>query len=102
MAPAGTLPTRPRPEQGCPVEARTLDRAPGLPPGYRVSADTVECWRNWASGWQRDQAGDGMYLFRYTQQRGWRVHASGSSFDCAELGIPKDPDDPPPFCTYGN
>ncbi|MFC0031533.1 hypothetical protein ACFFMM_18610 [Micromonospora chaiyaphumensis] len=93
--------TSERPEGGCPVTAATLDRVPGLPGGYRIAADTVDCWKGWATGWDRNQQGDGMYLFRYSTSQGWRVHGQGSAFDCATLGIPKDPDDPPPFCSFG-
>jgi hypothetical protein len=97
-----TSPSRPaseRPDDGCPVTAATLDRVPGLPDGYRITPDTVECWKDWATGWDRNQEGDGMYLFRYSPSGGWRIHGQGSAFDCATLGIPKDPDDPPPFCS---
>ncbi|MFE9914662.1 hypothetical protein ACFYPG_05825 [Micromonospora sp. NPDC005553] len=75
---------------------------PGLPHGDRITPDTVGCWRGWAFGWNRDQQGDGMYLFRYTASQGWRIHGQGSAFDCGDLGIEKDPDDPPPFCSWRN
>ncbi|MFE9691445.1 hypothetical protein [Micromonospora sp. NPDC005806] len=94
-----TTATSERPDGGCPVTAASLDRVPGLSDGYRISPDTVECWKGWATGWDRNQQGDGMYLFRYSPSRGWRIHGQGSAFDCATLGIPKDPDDPPPFCS---
>jgi hypothetical protein len=84
---------------GCPVTATTLNRVPGLPDGYRITPDTVRCWKDWASGWDRNQQGDGMYLFRYSPSVGWRIHGQGSAFDCAELGIRKDSNDPPPFCS---
>jgi hypothetical protein len=96
---AATRPTSERPDDGCPVTAATLDRVPGLPDGYRINPDTVQCWKDWATGWDRNQQGDGMYLFRYGPSRGWRIHGQGSAFDCAALGSPKDPDDPPPFCS---
>jgi hypothetical protein len=87
------------PRNGCPVSAATLNRVPGLPAGYRITPDTVDCWKNWATGWDRKQIGDGMDLFRYTSGTGWRLHSQGSSFECDNLGIRVDPDDPPPFCT---
>jgi hypothetical protein len=72
-----------------------------MPDGYRITPDTVTCWKGWASGWDRNQQGDGMYLFRHSASVGWRIYGQGSTFDCAELGIRKDPNDPPPFCSYG-
>ncbi|MEW2428752.1 hypothetical protein AB0877_12110 [Micromonospora sp. NPDC047644] len=80
------------------MTAATLNRVPGLPDGYRINPDKVVCWRDWATGWDPKQEGDGAYLFRYTPSRGWRIHGAGSAFSCADLGITKDPDDPPPFC----
>ncbi|MET0416069.1 MAG: hypothetical protein ABW022_08615 [Actinoplanes sp.] len=95
---ARTPATTKLPRNGCPVTAATLDRVPGLPDGYRHTPDTVDCWRNWASAWDRGQEGDGMNLFRYNSTVGWRLHGQGSSFSCASLGIEIDPGDPPPFC----
>jgi hypothetical protein len=98
-SPAATRPASERPGGGCPVTAATLNRVPGLPDGYRINPGTVGCWKDWAFGWDPNQQGDGMYLFRYSPSRGWRVHGQGSAFDCAALGISKDPNDPPPFCS---
>jgi len=64
--------------------------------------DTV--WRFEETDGVRDGAeplnppGDGSYLFRYTAKGGWRFYAEGSAFECADLGIQVDPNDPPPFC----
>ncbi|MEV1154773.1 hypothetical protein AB0J27_05090 [Micromonospora chokoriensis] len=81
------------------MTAATLNRVPGLPDGYRLSPDRVDCWRDWATGWDPNQQGDRAYLFRYTPSRGWRIHGVGSAFDCADLGITKDLDAPSPFCS---
>ena len=79
------------------MSAATLDRAYRVA-GYEITPDTVECWRDWASGWDRNQAGDGLLVFRYAPGTGWRYHSAGSAIECANLGIRVDPDDPPPFC----
>ncbi|MEV7328370.1 hypothetical protein [Micromonospora sp. NPDC093244] len=84
---------------GCPVTAATLNRVPGLPEGYRINPDRVQCWKGWATGWDPDQQGDGAYLFRHTPTHGWRIHSQGSSFSCTDLGITIDPNDPPGICS---
>ncbi|MEH1167360.1 hypothetical protein V6V47_18440 [Micromonospora sp. CPCC 205539] len=83
---------------GCPVTAATLDRVPGLPNAYRITPDTVRCWRGWAAGWDRNQKGDGLYAFQNTPDQGWRIKGQGSAIECEQLGIMIDSSDPPPFC----
>ncbi|MEH1167358.1 hypothetical protein V6V47_18430 [Micromonospora sp. CPCC 205539] len=58
----------------------------------------MDCWKGWATGWDRDQEGDGMYVFQYNAGQGWRIKGQGSAIECGQLGITIDPDDPPPFC----
>ncbi|MEU4399437.1 hypothetical protein [Micromonospora orduensis] len=72
---------------------------PGLPKGYRITPDRVQCWKGWATGWDTHQQSDGAYLFRHHPTHGWRIHSQGSSFSCTDLGITIDPNDPPGICS---
>ncbi|MBF9132299.1 hypothetical protein I0C86_25615 [Plantactinospora sp. S1510] len=103
-SPASSASSRAPVSDGCPVRASTLQRVAQLSDGYRIDADSVECWKGWASAGLTaptpDQQGDGVILFRYDPDRGWRRHSEGSAFDCADLGIKKTSGDQPPFCTY--
>ena len=96
--PARQVHSSPRsdPRYPCRVTVSTLDHAPGarLP----VDPHSLLCWHNWAIAEPLNPPGDGSYLFRYTATGGWRFYAEGSAFECADLGIQVDPNDPPPFC----
>jgi hypothetical protein len=75
-------------EDGCPVSAATLLRAKGMPPGARITPDTVRCQAGWASGFDLDRPEDGRYLFRYTVGDGWQKTAKGTGVDCMRNDLP--------------
>ncbi|MEU8230089.1 hypothetical protein AB0C12_10855 [Actinoplanes sp. NPDC048967] len=77
--------------------ARDLPPDEALPDNWHFPASTVECWRTWATAAPEGPGrGDGVYLFRYRSDTGWRYHSQGSGYQCAELGITSGS---PPFCS---
>jgi hypothetical protein len=77
--------------------ARDLPPDEALPDNWQFPASTVECWRTWATAVPEGPGtGDGVYLFRYKSDTGWRYHSQGSGYQCADLGITSGN---PPFCS---
>nr|WTA65515.1 hypothetical protein OHB51_23755 [Micromonospora sp. NBC_00855] len=71
----------------------TLQTLVELPKGW--SLGKVNCFKGWAAADpQGPTAGDGVYLFRYVADTGWKYYDQGSGWDCKDLGL----NEPAPFC----
>ncbi|MCY1136370.1 hypothetical protein OWR29_00045 [Actinoplanes sp. Pm04-4] len=85
------------PEHGsgvCPP-AKEFEKLVDLPEGWHFAR--VKCWKSWATTEpEGPNKGDGIYLFRYASDAGWRYHSQGSGYFCKDLGI----HEPAPFCQY--
>lgn len=76
----------------CPSVA-ALEKLVELPKGWSLA--TVRCVKGWAAADpQGPTAGDGVYLFRYVADTGWKYYDQGSGWDCKDLGL----SEPAPFC----
>jgi hypothetical protein len=85
------------PEHGsgvCPP-AKEFEKLVDLPEGWHFKR--VKCWKSWATAEpEGPNKGDGIYLFRYASDAGWRYHSQGSGYFCKDLGI----NESAPFCQY--
>ena len=99
---ASNSPSSAQTSNGCPVRTSTLQVVSGLPDGFRLTQ--VKCWHGWASAGviapSPDTQGDGVILFRFSRDNGWRKYGEGSAWNCNDLGIKRIPGDPPPFCAF--
>jgi hypothetical protein len=87
--------------ESCSVSVAVLNRllrANQPSSSYRLRPGKVQCWRDWAWGFDPNCRCDANVLFRNISGKGWRFVEGWSALECKDLGIHVDPKDPPPFC----